>query len=138
MIKRLLLLSLLVYSLPAAAENLLITDAWIKNLPMAVPVRAGYMRISNNQNREVSIVSLQSKSFESIEIHQSLEVNGMMSMRPVDTLSIPAGASLELAPGGYHLMMMHPLDELIPGQKVAVTLYYEDQKMQLIEMEVRK
>ena len=135
MIKRLLLLALLVYALPAAAESLQVTGAWIKNLPMAVPVRAGYMRISNNQNREVTIVSLQSKSFESIEIHQSLEVNGMMSMRPVDN---PAGASLELAPGGYHLMMMHPLDELIPGQIVAVTLYYEDQKTQLIEMEVRK
>jgi hypothetical protein len=96
------------------------------------------MHISNNQNREVTIVSLQSKSFESIEIHQSLEVNGMMSMRPVDTLSIQAGGSLELAPGGFHLMMMNPLDELIPGQKVAITLYYEDQKTQLIEMEVRK
>ena len=138
MIKRSLLFALLIYSLPAAAESLQVTDAWIKNLPMAVPVRAGYMHISNSQNREVTIVSLQSKSFESIEIHQSLEVDGMMSMRPVDTLSIPAGASLELAPGGFHLMMMNPLDELIPGQIVAVTLYYEDQKMQLIEMEVRK
>jgi len=138
MIKRSLILVLLIYSLPVAAESLRVTDAWIKNLPMAVPVRAGYMHISNNQNREVTIVSLQSKSFESIEIHQSMEVNGMMSMRPVDTLSIPAGASLELAPGGFHLMMMNPLDELIPGQKVAVTLYYEDQKAQLIEMEVRK
>lgn len=138
MIKRSLLFVLLIYSLPASAESLQVTDAWIKNLPMAVPVRAGYMHISNNQNLEVTIVSLQSKSFESIEIHQSLEVDGMMSMRPVDNLSIPAGASLELAPGGFHLMMMNPLDELIPGQKVAVTLYYEDQKTQLIEMEVRK
>ena len=138
MIKRLLILALLICSLPAVAESLQVTDAWIKNLPMAVPVRAGYMHISNIQNREVTIVSLQSKSFESIEIHQSLEVDGMMSMRPVDTLSIPAGASLELAPGGFHLMMMNPLDKLIPGQKVTVTLYYEDQKMQLIEMEVRK
>jgi len=138
MVKRLLLLVLLIYSLPATAESLQITDAWIKNLPMAVPVRAGYMHISNNQNLEVTVVSLQSKSFESIEIHQSLEVDGMMSMRPVDVLSIPAGGSLELAPGGFHLMMMNPLEELIPGQKVIVTLYYEDKKKQLIEMEVRK
>lgn len=125
-------------SLPAAAESLQITEAWIKNLPMAVPVRAGYMHISNNQNTEITIVSLQSKSFESIEIHQSMEVNGMMGMRPVDALSIPAGGSLELAPGGFHLMMMNPQEELVPGQKVTVTLYYQNQNTQLIELEVRK
>ncbi len=138
MIKRSLLFALLICSLPAAAENLQITDAWIKNLPMAVPVRAGYMHISNRQSLEVTIVSLESKSFESIEIHQSLEVDGMMSMRPVDALSIPAGGSMELAPGGFHLMMMNPLEQLIPGKKVAVTLHYQDQKTQTIDMVVRK
>ncbi len=138
MMKRSLLFALLIFSLPAAAENLQITDAWIKNLPMAVPVRAGYMHIANHQSLEVTIVSLQSKSFESIEIHQSLEADGMMTMRPVDRLSIPVGGSLELAPGGFHLMMMHPLEQLIPGQKVSVTLHYQDQKTQTIEMVVRK
>jgi copper(I)-binding protein len=136
--KRSLLLTLLICSLPAAAESLQITDAWIKNLPMAVPVRAGYMHISNHQSLEVTIVSLESKSFESIEIHQSLEADGMMSMRPVDALSIPAGGSMELAPGGFHLMMMNPLEQLIPGEKVAVTLHYQDQKTQTIDMVVRK
>ena len=138
MTKPSLLFALLIYSLPAAAESLQITDAWIKNLPMAVPVRAGYMHISNKQNLEVTIVSLQSKSFENIEIHRSLEVDGMMSMRPVEALSIAAGESLELAPGGFHLMMMNPLEELIPGQIVTLTLYYQDQKTQVIEMEIRK
>ncbi len=126
------------FALPAAADNLQITDAWIKNLPMAVPVRAGYMHIFNNQSLEITIVSLESKSFESIEIHQSLEIDGMMSMRPVDTLPIPAGGSLELAPGGFHLMMMNPLEQLIPGKKITVTLHYQDKKTQTIEMEVRK
>ncbi|MCZ6724058.1 MAG: copper chaperone PCu(A)C [Gammaproteobacteria bacterium] len=138
MIKRSLLLALLIYSLPAAAESLQFTDAWIKNLPMAVPVRAGYMHIFNNQSLEVTIVSLESKSFESIQIHQSLEVDGMMSMRPVDTLSIPAGESPVLAPGGFHLMMMNPQEQLIPGEKVAVTLHYQDRKTQTIDMVVRK
>jgi copper(I)-binding protein len=138
MIKRLLLIGLLMFALPAAADNLQITDAWIKNLPMAVPVRAGYMHIFNNQSLEITIVSLESKSFESIEIHQSLEIDGMMIMRPVDTLPIPAGGSLELAPGGFHLMMMNPLEQLIPGKKITVTLHYQDKKTQTIEMEVRK
>jgi copper(I)-binding protein len=133
-----IVIALLIFCLPAFAENLQITDAWIKNLPMTVPVRAGYMRIFNHQAREITIVSLESKSFQSIEIHQSLETDGLMSMRPVDTLSIPAGGSLELAPGGFHLMMMNPLEQLLPGKKITVTLHYQDQKTQTIDMVVRK
>jgi copper(I)-binding protein len=68
MIKRLLLIGLLVFALPVSAENLQITDARIKNLPTVVPVRAGYMKISNKQSRTITILSLESNAFESIKM----------------------------------------------------------------------
>lgn len=138
MIKQSLLLVLLIYALPVSAENLQITDAWIKNLPAVVPVRAGYMKISNTRGQDITILSLESKLFEDIHIHQTFEVDGVASMRAIGDLTIRAGESLELAPGGFHLMMMNPLEELTPGQKVVVTLHYQDQKTQTIEMLVRK
>jgi copper(I)-binding protein len=138
MIKQSLLLVLLIYALPVSAENLQITDAWIKNLPAVVPVRAGYMKISNTRGHDITILSLESKLFEDIHIHQTFEVDGVASMRAIGDLTIRAGESLELAPGGFHLMMMNPLEELTPGQKVVVTLHYQDQKTQTIEMVVRK
>ena len=138
MIKQTLLLVLLICALPVSAENLQITDAWIKNLPAVVPVRAGYMKISNTQSQDITILSLDSKLFEGIHIHQTFEVDGVTSMRAIGDLTIRAGESLELAPGGFHLMMMSPLEELSPGQKVVVTLHYQDQKTQTIEMIVRK
>jgi copper(I)-binding protein len=138
MIKQSLLLVLLIYALPVSAENLQITDAWIKNLPAVVPVRAGYMKISNTRGQDITILSLESKLFEDIHIHQTFEVDGVASMRAIGDLTIRAGESLELAPGGFHLMMMNPLEGLTPGQKVVVTLHYQDQKTQTIEMVVRK
>ena len=138
MIKQTLLLVLLICAPPVSAENLQITDAWIKNLPAVVPVRAGYMKISNTQSQDITILSLDSELFEGIHIHQTLEVDGVTSMRAIGDLTIRAGESLELAPGGFHLMMMSPLEELSPGQKVVVTLHYQDQKTQTIEMVVRK
>ena len=138
MIKRLLLIGLLMLALPVSAENLQITDAWIKNLPTVVPVRAGYMKISNKQSRTITILSLESNAFESIEIHQSIDQDGVTRMQSIASLSIRPGGSLELAPGGFHLMMMNPMEQLIPGKKVAVTLHYQDQKTQTIDMVVRK
>lgn len=125
-------------ALPVSAENLQITDAWIKNLPTVVPVRAGYMKISNKQSRTITILSLESNAFESIEIHQSIDQDGVTRMQSIASLSIRPGGSLELAPGGFHLMMMNPLEQLIPGKKVAVTLHYQDKKTQTIDMVVRK
>jgi copper(I)-binding protein len=62
---------LLLFLAPVSAfAELDISDAWIKNLPAAVPVRAGYMTIHNPQSHAVSIVALRSESFASVELHR--------------------------------------------------------------------
>lgn len=138
MILRLVLIALIFYSLPVTAANLLITEAWIRNLPAVMPVRAGYMSIANVQTQAITIERLTSESFDRIEIHRSIEKDGVMSMQPVHALTIEPNETLQLAPGGYHLMMMHPLKTLEPGNKIIVTIDFDDQSTQNIEMIVRK
>ena len=138
MIKRLALITLIFFTLPCSAANLQITEAWIKNLPMSVPMRAGYMDISNNQAETIKIEWLKSEAFARIEIHRSVEKDGMMSMHPVSVLAISSGETVRLAPGGIHLMMMIPLTTLVPGNKIVVTIGYDDQSTQKIELIVRK
>jgi len=138
MIRHLFFIALFFFSTSCSAESLQITEAWIKNLPMVVPMRAGYMNITNKESRKITIESLASDSFERIEIHQSIETDGMMSMQSVPSLPILPGESMQLEPGGYHLMMMNPLEELKPGDKIIVTLRFDDQTTQSIIMIVRK
>ena len=138
MIKRLTLIVLILYALPCSAAKLEISGAWIKNLPMVVPVRAGYMSIVNKQTRTITITWAKSEDFARIEVHQSVEKNGVLSMRPVHALEIASGETVKLEPGGIHLMMMEPLKTLTPGSKVVVTIGYDDQTTQNIEMIVRK
>jgi len=138
MIKRLFLIALFFFSAPCYAESLQITEAWIKNLPMVVPMRAGYMNITNKGSSKIAIESLASESFAKIEIHQSIEIDGMMSMQPIPGLVVLPGESIQLQPGGYHLMMMNPLQELKLGDKIIVTLRFDDQTTQTIIMIVRK
>jgi len=138
MIKPLFFIALFFFSAPGSAESLQITEAWIKNLPMVVPMRAGYMNITNNGSSKIAIESLASESFEKIEIHQSIEIDGMMSMQPIHGLAVLPGESIQLEPGGYHLMMMNPLQDLKLGDKIIVTLRYDNQTTQTIIMVVRK
>ena len=132
---RLALILLLMFS-PIASAELDVRDPWIKNLPASVPVRAGYMTIHNPQSKAVSIVSLRSDAFASIEIHQTIEQDGMMRMEQVPSLKIEPNSSLQLAPGGLHLMMMNPSEPTQPGDLLEIVIVLDDGSEQRVEMQV--
>jgi copper(I)-binding protein len=133
------LIPLLLLAVPSAVlAELEISEAWVKHLPASVPVRAGYMTIHNPADRPASIVGARSEAFASVEIHQTRMQDGMMRMDPVPKLEIDAGGSVQLAPGGLHLMMMQPAEPTRPGQILRITLEYGDGSEQGLELTVRK
>ena len=134
---RLTLILLLVIPNIALAE-LEIRNPWIKNLPPSVPVRAGYMTIYNPQSNAVSIVSLHSSAFGSIEIHQTITQDDMMRMEEVTALRIEPDSSVQLAPGGLHLMMMNPAEPTRVGDVIEVVIRLDDGSEQRLEMRVKE
>jgi hypothetical protein len=133
-----ILLILVLLSPTVALAELEISEARIKNLPPTVPVRAGYMTIHNSSPMAVSIVAIRSDAFASVEIHRSVMHDGMMRMDPVDNLPIAPGVSLQLAPGGLHLMMMQPVQPTQPGDEIEIILQLDDGSEQPLTMKVIK
>lgn len=121
-----------------SSAELQISDSWIKNLPPPVPVRAGYMTIENTGPAAITVRSVRSQAFTHIEIHQTVEKDGMMGMEPVPDLTIEAGSTVQLAPGGLHLMMMQPVNPTKPGDIIRIIIVFEDGSEQMLDMEVRK
>lgn len=128
----------LVISIPAFAQPLHVTDAWIKNLPPAMPMRAGYMQLMNHDAKTATIVSINSDAFEKIEIHKTMNNDGVMSMHPVKNLVLEANGIATLKPGGMHLMLMKPTRELKIGDKVKVMFQFDNDTSQAILMTVKK
>ncbi len=60
-----------------------------------------------------------------VELHESIDDKGVMKMRSVAGLDIPAGATVKLAPGGYHIMLIGVKQPLTAGGHVPVTLTFE-------------
>jgi hypothetical protein len=130
---------MLLLILPGSAiAELDIHEAWIKNLPPAVPVRAGYMTIRNTQAIAVSIIAIRSDVFTSVEIHRTIAEDGMMRMEPVPTLVIEPDSSVQLAPGGLHLMMMSPAEPTKPGDVLQIVIELDDGSTQSLNMTVKK
>lgn len=59
------------------------------------------------------------------ELHESKMENDVMKMRGVARLAIPAGGTVRLAPGGYHVMLIALTQPLTVGQSVPITLTFE-------------
>ena len=133
------LLPLILLALPmTASADLQISNAWIKNLPAAMKIRAGYMSIHNPTDNTVTLVSVSSERFAKVEFHESIAEEGIMRMEMLHHLTIAPGATVELAPGGKHLMMMKPSEATKPGETIKIKLKLDDGSEQELKMQVKK
>lgn len=111
---------LLAVSAAASAKDPTFDRAWIREAPPGAPAMAGFVAIEGG-SRAVEIVGARSVDFGRIEIHEMIEEDGLMKMRPLEGLELPAGARLTLAPGAEHLMLFDAKRALVAGDKVTIT-----------------
>lgn len=106
-----------------------------------VPVPAGdtgaaYMTLTNDGDADDQLVGGTSDIAETVEIHQTSDEGGTMSMQQVEGVAIPAGGEAVLEPGGYHLMLLGVTGDLSEGDTVDITLTFENAGEQTVSAEV--
>ena len=126
-----LLSAILAVTLPtlAAAQEFRLGDLEIVHPVIFETARtaragAGYVTIINTGTENDALIGARADVAKA-QIHQSYEENGMHRMRPAGRLAIPAGETLRLAPGGYHIMFMGLSTPFVAGEKIPVTLIFE-------------
>lgn len=106
-----------------AAGKLEIFDAWIREAPPGAAMLAGYARLRNDGDAPVTVRSAHSDAFGNVSLHETIDADGVERMRPIAQLTIAPGASVVLAPGGKHLMLMHPTRPL--GAGASATIHFD-------------
>jgi copper(I)-binding protein len=124
-VKQLSLIALLAMTGVANAAPLDITGAWFRALPGKLPA-GGYFIAQNNTRRDIAITDARSEACGMLMMHQSSNKGGMSGMDMVDKVSVPAGAKIAFAPGGYHLMCESPTPKMKIGARVPVLLSLSD------------
>lgn len=109
-----------------AADVVAVLDAYVHALPPGASSTAGYLSLRNQGGDEHSLVGAESTACEVVELHTQTLEEGVMRMRRVERIALPAGETVRLAPGGRHLMLIGLKDPLIPGGEVALTLIFAD------------
>lgn len=119
------------FCLPAIAHDYRVGDLridhpWSRATPPSARVGAGYLSLRNDGAVADRLVAASSPAAARVEIHEMRMEGSVMRMREMaQGLSIPAGAKVELKPGGLHLMLMELKAPLAAGTDVPVTLVFE-------------
>ncbi len=118
--------------------DLVISAPWLRATPAGAEVAAGYLVITNKGTSAERLVSFSTDLAAQPEVHEMSNEGGVMKMRPLAKgLVIPAGGSVKLEPGGYHLMLLQLKRPLAAGQRYKATLVFEKAGPVEVEFEVR-
>jgi copper(I)-binding protein len=117
---------LLMFSSAFAADNVMVHNAWVRSAPPNAKVLAAYMKIINKSDEQRVLKAVSSSLFGKVQMHKTEMQDGMMKMVHQKQLHIPAGGSLTLEPGGYHLMLMNPKSVPQVGEQVDLELKFDN------------
>jgi copper(I)-binding protein len=109
-----------------SAGDLTISGGFTRATLPGAPVAGGFLTITNSGTEDDRLVAVTTSIAKEAQIHEMALENEIMKMRRLeDGLVIPAGETVTLAPGGYHLMFMGLTGAIAEGDAVAVTLTFE-------------
>lgn len=114
---------------PAPTESNVTT---IGDLTIAEPFARGaidrgavFFTVTNDGQEDDALVGATSDFAQTVELHETVTEGASTMMRPVDQIDVPAGGQAVLEPGGLHIMLVDPAEEISMGDTVRVTLEFE-------------
>lgn len=108
------------------AGSLKIETPWTRAMPPGSKVGGGFLIISNSGDEADTLLSLTTPRADRGEVHEMSMDGGVMKMRELeDGLEIPAGGTVELKPGGYHVMFMGVTEGFKEGETIDGVLVFE-------------
>jgi copper(I)-binding protein len=124
-------------SSPAQGAELSIQDPYARAVPPGQPNSAVFMVLQNGSDQDRSLVAAESGAAETVELHTHTEVDGLMQMRRIDAIALPAGEPVTLEPGGLHVMLIGLKGPLNEGSAVDLTLVLDDGTRSAVSAPVR-
>jgi len=109
-----------------AADAVSVGNAWVRATVPGQSVAGAYMDITAQAS--AALVAAESPVADKVELHTMSMDGGMMRMRALERLVLPAKRTVSLTPGGHHLMLIGIKHQLKPGERVPLTLTVRDQR----------
>lgn len=128
--------ALLATTLAAQAQGpVKVEDAWVRATVAPQKATGAFMQLTASKTAKV--VAASSPLAAQVEIHEMKMEDGVMKMRAVEALPLPAGQAVQLKPGSYHVMLMGLQRPIKAGETVPLTLTIEGEGGQRSSVEIK-
>jgi copper(I)-binding protein len=114
-----------------------IDQAWVRLSPNKETPSAGYF-VAHGGDAGTALRGVLTDYALKVEMHESMSENGMMSMKPLDSVDIPAKSTVAFAPGGKHLMLWGVNDTAISRGKMTLTFLLANGDRLLVDAIIQK
>lgn len=116
-----------------------VVEPWARATPAGAKVGAAYMQLKAAAGAADKLVAAAVDPAVAgvVEIHNHIMEGGVARMRRVEAIPVPAGGSVALAPGGYHVMLMELKSPLKAGDSIRLKLRFEKAGEIEVEAKVR-
>lgn len=122
----------------SASAGLAVSGAWVRAVATTDQATAGYLSIANSSSAADALLSASSPGAATVGIHKSeMDSTGLEWMHPVDRVDVPAGATVALEPGGYHLMIEGLTAPLRAGDRLELDLVFQRAGRIIVEADIR-
>jgi len=131
-----IILAMLAIAASAAAQTQVkVESAWVRGTVGGQTTTGAYFRITSPQGG--TLVGAESPSAATVEVHEMRMEQNVMRMRAMPRLELPAGKTVELKPGGYHIMLIDLKKPLKKGDSVPLRLRIEAKDKSIAVVEVK-
>lgn len=130
-------LTFLMIAITPAYAEVHVESLWLRESIPGQPNGAGFGTLRNRGSEDMLLVGASTSVASDVEIHQHVREGEQMRMEQIEVLVIPAGESITLQPGGYHLMLMQLNEPLRVGDTHEVVLIFSDGTALNVASEVR-
>jgi len=121
-----------------SAQSVEVSGIYVREVPPNLPNSAAFMELKNLTDKPVALISAASAAAKTVELHEHVNVDGMMQMRQIPKIDIPAAGTTMLQPGGLHVMLIGLTQKLKAGENVTITLNFSDGESITLEAPVKK
>lgn len=125
------------HAMHASGASIQVIDPYVRLSPPNAPATGAFMVLRNDGDSARRLVRAESPAAKTVELHNHIDENGVMKMRAVKDIEIPAKGSATLKPGSYHVMLIDLTAPLKEGERLPITLRFDDGSAQTIDAPVR-
>ena len=107
------------------SKGITVSQPWARATPGGATVGGAFLEIKAAPGVADRLVAVKSPVAGTAELHNHIMEGGVAKMRRVDDIKVPAGGSVSLKPGGYHVMLIDLKQPLKQGDSVPLTLVFD-------------